>query len=708
MPIRPVYQPMNAMNLAGPPAPVPVVKGGSKPGHAFRGNQYTGGISTGSGAGSFEDDEDLAHGMTAEEKEFMDASGKGDERRANTAAYQGRKTISGKLWPPDSTEQSPPGAGISLGGGRSDGEGVSSNSEEETGQDYSPPRRRMKKEAMISDPYAILKADLAATDLGLHVMCARADAIGAPTHHLTAAHDLLLAKAREAGITLNHPDEETIASAVRKTQAKERSRDEAGAPAMGPRNATQHGDFDEDDEDEDAKGDPTPVTVAKPGPDSGGKGNPNLSPSTGTRGGPPAGPGLPPVKKSQILDPTTITASGVDWKITTTPDNARTYWWPVTKNTGSSTTTTGSATTNVTFNFSDDGGFNWESRAVTKSDYSAEERNSHAEAGVALPDGSFPIANEADLHNAIRLVGQAANPKAAMAHILERAQAMGLTYALPKSWQGATMDAAMQQAQSQATEFPGAHGMAPEPPKPPKMPGIGGGGQGGSAVAKEATPNATDLDPEFASAVLKADSSRRYTLAPVYMPNTADAHGEWATADDLQSATWDYVRKTSSAAPGSGQSDRAVYLQHSDTPAGEWVEIMAVPWPVEATLTVPGAVTKSGTDVVTKAKFPAGTVYMGVIWEPWAWTEVKKGHLTGYSMGGKARRVEADIPASASTAPALDFAKTSGHESTRATGAAGSGPGPVYGGGRRKPGCTDCGGYHWRDEDCVNSTDGDD
>jgi hypothetical protein len=35
---------------------------------------------------------------------------------------------------------------------------------------------------------------------------------------------------------------------------------------------------------------------------------------------------------------------------------------------------------------------------------------------------------------------------------------------------------------------------------------------------------------------------------------------------------------------------------------------------------------------------------MGVQWEPWAWELVKKGKLTGYSIGGKAERMLVDLP----------------------------------------------------------------
>jgi len=123
---------------------------------------------------------------------------------------------------------------------------------------------------------------------------------------------------------------------------------------------------------------------------------------------------------------------------------------------------------------------------------------------------------------------------------------------------------------------------------------------------------------------------QRYTLGPWYVPGVEDAHGEFTDEDTLQKALWDWVRS----------GDRTIYLQHSDKPAGEMVEIMTVPFAVEADLTVPN-------QGVTKYQFPANTPFMGVVWEQWSWNLVKEGKLRGYSIGGTARRMSADLPATA-------------------------------------------------------------
>lgn len=128
--------------------------------------------------------------------------------------------------------------------------------------------------------------------------------------------------------------------------------------------------------------------------------------------------------------------------------------------------------------------------------------------------------------------------------------------------------------------------------------------------------------------VTKAAPEKRYTLAPMYIPNWLDAHKEFVEPEHLQEAVWNYVRK----------DNRNVYIQHSNRIAGEWVEMLTWPYPVTVPLLSPTTLEKS-----KEVTLPAHTVFMGVIWQPWAWEKVKRGELLGYSMGGVARRVEAEF-----------------------------------------------------------------
>lgn len=139
------------------------------------------------------------------------------------------------------------------------------------------------------------------------------------------------------------------------------------------------------------------------------------------------------------------------------------------------------------------------------------------------------------------------------------------------------------------------------------------------------------IEADIAYAVTKARPEERYTLGPFYIPNVVDAHGEWTDAEELQKALWGYARK----------GNRDIMLQHSATKAGEWVELMSWPQETSVDLFLPdGAFSKAR---MRKATFPAGTAYIGVVWEPWAWELVKDGKVRGMSMGGRSGRVAVEF-----------------------------------------------------------------
>lgn len=70
---------------------------------------------------------------------------------------------------------------------------------------------------------------------------------------------------------------------------------------------------------------------------------------------------------------------------------------------------------------------------VNEREYGADERQSMADSGQALPDGSYPIADEEDLKNAIKAYGRAKNQSAAAKHIAKRAKALGLSSLIPQT-----------------------------------------------------------------------------------------------------------------------------------------------------------------------------------------------------------------------------------------------------------------------------------
>lgn len=64
----------------------------------------------------------------------------------------------------------------------------------------------------------------------------------------------------------------------------------------------------------------------------------------------------------------------------------------------------------------------------------AEERRKLAERGEALPDGSFPIRNKADLKDAIQSYGRAKDKAEAKRWIKRRARELDAEDELPDDW----------------------------------------------------------------------------------------------------------------------------------------------------------------------------------------------------------------------------------------------------------------------------------
>ena len=128
------------------------------------------------------------------------------------------------------------------------------------------------------------------------------------------------------------------------------------------------------------------------------------------------------------------------------------------------------------------------------------------------------------------------------------------------------------------------------------------------------------------SVVTKA-KDKQYTFGVVYKATEdkndpdLDAHQEFIIADDLQTAQWGYVQT----------GDRRIYLQHGAQgiiPIGEYVDIVTWPYEVEVELTLPNQTKKN------KTMIPAGSVWMGVIWNDTGWPLVRDGLIRGFSLGG--------------------------------------------------------------------------
>lgn len=75
-----------------------------------------------------------------------------------------------------------------------------------------------------------------------------------------------------------------------------------------------------------------------------------------------------------------------------------------------------------------------EAEEYLKREFSDKERQSAADSGAALPDGSYPVKTKEDLRNAIQAIGRARNPAKARAHIKARARALDAEDMIPDNW----------------------------------------------------------------------------------------------------------------------------------------------------------------------------------------------------------------------------------------------------------------------------------
>jgi len=133
----------------------------------------------------------------------------------------------------------------------------------------------------------------------------------------------------------------------------------------------------------------------------------------------------------------------------------------------------------------------------------------------------------------------------------------------------------------------------------------------------------------FSSIAKAMSEEERYTFSPWYVPDSLDAHGEWTDSKEVQHAFWNYLAKP----------DRGIRLQHNtDIVAGEWVEGATFPFEFTAPVKHP--------EGDTEYTFPAGTPFLGIVWQPWAWELIKGGQIRGLSIGGTAVRAEEEVTAS--------------------------------------------------------------
>lgn len=148
----------------------------------------------------------------------------------------------------------------------------------------------------------------------------------------------------------------------------------------------------------------------------------------------------------------------------------------------------------------------------------------------------------------------------------------------------------------------------------------------------------------------KSSKERRYTLGVVYEPNVVDTQGDFAKAEDIETAAWGFMARLQSLAK-SGASilkaaaeagDAGIELEISDVDEmlkGEGLDDqhMQVDEPVGIIVESYIAPCDLKVDGETVKK---GAWLLGVQWTEEMFEKIKKGERTGLSMYGRTEKVE--------------------------------------------------------------------
>lgn len=186
---------------------------------------------------------------------------------------------------------------------------------------------------------------------------------------------------------------------------------------------------------------------------------------------------------------------------------------------------------------------------------------------------------------------------------------------------------------------------------------MGWGGDEGRAWANRILEEADKEDPVSKSQtvrLLKADAPQRYTLGIVYEPDVVDSQDDWATADEIEKACWEFNRRLQAPIAKANALLDAIEKAADGTPIEVSVETEA---PVEKgalgvqhlswdddhgeileSYIAPCDMAIAKADGTVEA-VKAGSWLMGIVWSPENWAKVEKGEITGLSLGGSARRV---------------------------------------------------------------------
>lgn len=153
--------------------------------------------------------------------------------------------------------------------------------------------------------------------------------------------------------------------------------------------------------------------------------------------------------------------------------------------------------------------------------------------------------------------------------------------------------------------------------------------------------------------VVEKSNERKYTLGIVYEPDEIDTQDEFAKAEDIEAAAWDYMARLQYLAK-TGVSLVSSALEGSNAKIELTPELEEIVMEVSKSsalddqhLQIDGHLGVVVESYIAPADFQIenqavkkGSWLLGVVWSDEMFNKIKKGERTGFSMFGRARRVE--------------------------------------------------------------------
>jgi hypothetical protein len=157
--------------------------------------------------------------------------------------------------------------------------------------------------------------------------------------------------------------------------------------------------------------------------------------------------------------------------------------------------------------------------------------------------------------------------------------------------------------------------------------------------------------------VIEKDATQRYTLGIVYEPDELDTDEEFAKAEDIEHAAWNFMRYLQGRQEAALAAFEALAEIAESAKRGEEVQIEMDDEAMESFI-------KRGVNAmhiedlehseiveswiapvdmrIGKESIKKGSWLMGIVWDEEAYKKVESGEWTGYSMGGWAKKVNGD------------------------------------------------------------------